>query len=430
MRRAAAAIIQWEWVFLFLLLPLLFFPNSFYAITLLLIPLLWLARYLATGHFIPPTPYDAAVLALLLALLISLFAIFDPALSFPGIASLVFGVACFYGAVAYARRRASGLWHLVALFLLAGLAMTGLGLVGTPWIGPFAGLNRLRGLLPAQLGILLGSDRATNPNILAGILDWLVPLLAALLVGLARPLWQRRRLWPRLWLLVLGGSLLLASALLVATFSRGGMAAALLALLLMLAVMIAAAGQWRRWLLAAAVAVILALAVNLDLDRLNQILFGSVTGQFGLADRLEIWSRALYALADFPLTGTSMNGFVLVVARLYPLFRIAPGTPVNHAHNQLLQAGLDLGLLGLVAYLALWLVSAGLLWRCWRREHDPPRRALVLGLAGALLAGWLFGVFDAIGLGTRPAVLWWLLLAQVAAVHESSQGDSKWTNDW
>ena len=46
-----------------------------------------------------------------------------------------------------------------------------------------------------------------------------------------------------------------------------------------------------------------------------------------------------------------------------------------------------------------------------------PYFGLMAGLAGALLAGWLFGIVDAVALGARPAFLWWLLLGLTAAVH-------------
>lgn len=72
----------------------------------------------------------------------------------------------------------------------------------------------------------------------------------------------------------------------------------------------------------------------------------------GLDSRIEIWQRAVYLIQDFPLTGADMNTFDPVVRTLYPLFIAGPQSPINHAHNHLLQAGVDLGILALITALA------------------------------------------------------------------------------
>lgn len=63
-----------------------------------------------------------------------------------------------------------------------------------------------------------------------------------------------------------------------------------------------------------------------------------------LVGRPELWSSALYGIQDFPFTGMGMNTFRQVVHVLYPLFSISPEMDIGHAHNEFLQAGLDLGI--------------------------------------------------------------------------------------
>ena len=72
--------------------------------------------------------------------------------------------------------------------------------------------------------------------------------------------------------------------------------------------------------------------------------------------------------------------------------------------------------------MAIWWISAGLLWNTYRRlqRRDAahhPYHGLVAGLAGSLLAGWVFGIFDTVALGARPGFLWWLLLGLTAGLH-------------
>jgi putative inorganic carbon (hco3(-)) transporter len=411
-RRISAAVLRLEWLFLLLVLPVTFFSPGRQTAVLLLLPLLWLLRRLATGHFVPPTPYNAAILALATMLLVSLYATFDIWLSMPRITGLVVGIFLFFGAVAFSRFRPANLWLLLAFFLAAVAGMAALGVMGVQWSGPFAVLRRAQTLLPLAGTGIFGANDSINPNFLAGALVWGAPLALALLFGLAGTLW-RGPFWQKLLLPVLAGLFLLFTGLIVASQSRGGMLSLGTAVFLMLAVRY----RWGRWLLLLLVPVGIALAYYFGLGTL--FVSSETLGEYGLSGRLEIWSRAIYGLQDFPFTGMSMNGFRRVVHILYPLFLISPTSDIGHAHNHLLQAGLDLGLPGLVAYLALWLLSVGLLWRAWQAGPTAAQRALLLGLSGSLAAGWTFGAFDAIGLGERPGFLLWLMLALIVGAFEA-----------
>jgi putative inorganic carbon (HCO3(-)) transporter len=136
--------------------------------------------------------------------------------------------------------------------------------------------------------------------------------------------------------------------------------------------------------------------------------------------RLEIWQRAYYAIGDFPVAGIGMNSFRRVAPILYPFFTDYPVGDIAHAHNQLLQTALDLGLPGLTAYLAIWLGSAAMLWQSWYRAADDWLRALALGLAASLLAFSIYGLTDAVALGARPQFLFWVLLGLVAGLYRLS----------
>lgn len=403
----AAILNKFEWFILLLLLGLLLFPNPTSSLLLLVVPLLWLVRWLAMRQFVPPTPINTAIFLLLLMVGVSLVATFDINLSFPKIAGMVMGVALFYGAINVMRIYRLGGWLVLAFVVAAGTGLALVGTIGTHWQPPFGFLNVLETAVPAQYRTIPETSNTVNLNELAGVLDWLVPLLLVLLVAS----WRRWPLWLRLPLLAITG---LLSGLLIATLSRGGIAACGLALLVILAIRF----RWGRWLLAevAIAAIIVFFYYNLD----DLVLASSQSADpLALGGRLEIWSRALYGIADFPFTGMSMNGFRRVVHILYPLFLIPPDTDIGHAHNHLLQAALDLGIPGLIAYLAIWFSCAALLWQSWRTAADKMTRFVALGLMGSLAAGWFFGILDAIALGARPGFIWWLLLALVVGVHDA-----------
>lgn len=410
MRRTIQLFLHWEWLILIVALPVLMFPSGVRSLALLIIPLFWLVRWLTTGRVIASTPLDTAVLLLAVALLVSLYAVFDIELSMPKIAGLVTGIALMYAVVAYMREAPQGKWHILAAIALVGTGMALVGLIGTGWAGVARPLNSIGTLLPGDLGRIPGAvNGVINPNELAGTMGWIAPLLIACTIGLWRPLWHKQKLL----LLGLLLSALLTATILVATLSRGGILGFGLALLVMLAIRY----RWARWLLLVTIVAGIVLAAAYDLPTL--ILGGDATDEFGLEGRIEIWSRAIYGMQDFPFTGMSMNGFRRVVHILYPLFLVSPDVDLGHAHNHLLQAGLDLGIPGLIAYLAIWMGSAGMLWRSWLHATTVGDRTLVVGLAGSLTAGWFFGMLDAIALGARPGFVWWLLIALVIGVFDS-----------
>jgi len=145
-----------------------------------------------------------------------------------------------------------------------------------------------------------------------------------------------------------------------------------------------------------------------------------------LESRLEIWSRAIYGIQDFPFTGMGMNTFRKVLPVLYPLFTISSEFDIVHAHNEFLQAALDLGIPGLVAFIALYIVAFWMLADVWRvtchsqliTDHwSLVTRSLTLGLGGGLLAHLLYGLTDAVALGAKPGVLFWMLLGLIAGLY-------------
>jgi putative inorganic carbon (hco3(-)) transporter len=156
--------------------------------------------------------------------------------------------------------------------------------------------------------------------------------------------------------------------------------------------------------------------VNLTISQSGPGMAGDVSG------RMEIWSRALYGIQDFPITGMGMNTFRKVMPVLYPTLLTSPDFDVAHAHNHLLQAALDLGVPGLDAYAAVWMITASVLVSVCRRSTERAYRAMAAGLGAGLIAQFTFGMTDAIPLGAKVGVLFWLTVAVAVALHRVALG--------
>ena len=97
-------------------------------------------------------------------------------------------------------------------------------------------------------------------------------------------------------------------------------------------------------------------------------------------------------------------------------------TKMAHTHNAFLQVAYDMGLPGLIAYLALLILSTQMSWRLYRRG-DEIGRALGIGSLSSLLAYHVYGLSDVVALGSKPGVLWWALLALIASADRLSDAE-------
>lgn len=413
-RPLLTSITTWECIVLLLLLPVVVFPAGPQAILLLLIPFFWLLHFISGERLFPHTPFNLGLGLMALMLLVSLTVTFDYSLSLSKMAGILYGIALLMATSRLVRQRRQGIWWVFGLVLLAGVAIAVAGLLGVRWLEPFERLNALQALLPADMRSVPGAvGGVINENELAGTLAWITPLFIAALIGLPRAVPR----YSRSLTVILTLATLLLTGTIIATQSRGGVLALMLSTTLVIALFVPK--QWR--LVVLVVAAVASLAWYFSYGSALDTLTPGVNA-FGLTSRLEIWSRALVAIGDFPLTGVSVNGFRQILQVLYPTFIVTPVFDLGHAHNHLLQTALDLGLPGLVGYLSLWFLMAGMLTRNLRRlshlhAEDHPYFALTAGLAGALTAGWTFGMLDSIALGARPGFIWWLVVALAGSSH-------------
>ncbi|MDW8103351.1 MAG: O-antigen ligase family protein, partial [Anaerolineae bacterium] len=208
--------------------------------------------------------------------------------------------------------------------------------LGAAWSVKVGPLYELSQRIPRLIQDLPESQAdAVNPNQLAGVLTLYLPLALALVFGQR---FSRRAVVGPLFGL-LGSLLLLAlvTGTLLLTQSRSGWiggAAGVLALLSLAG--LTARCRWTRWLGAAlpilAILAMVGATIYMGPQALGESLLGQeaanpveeVVGNISLEDRVEIWSRALYAIRDFPFTGCGLGAFRRVMPVLYPLFTVPP----------------------------------------------------------------------------------------------------------
>jgi putative inorganic carbon (HCO3(-)) transporter len=396
---------SWQLVPLVLLtVPLLFaewVPAVLVALALLGLPVLWLFSRLACGAFVPATPLDLPWLAVLFASLGSLLTTTVPELALPQVCKILIALALYYGVVntlGSERRLAwTGIALLVAALAIACVGVAGLGAGGSTLASPSGGL----GLRLSSLITPFWNRSGFNPNIVGGTLAVMLPLTLAYAWG--------SRGWRRLPLIA---ALLAEGGALALTHSRGAI------LGFGAGVACVAVARDRRWglvllgvMAAGAAGLLLYPGPALDLV---------TAGGGGIVDsaqgRLELWSRALAMMADFPFSGVGMGSFSRTLWLLYPLASVGPDSVLDHAHNLFLQAGTDYGLPGLVAWLAQ---MALLLWMglgAVRRARGGSLWPLAAGLLGGLVAYLVHGLTDSFTYYAKGHTVVWGCLSVIAAL--------------
>ena len=361
----------------------------------------WLAQGVAQRRIVLPHPLLLwPMLALLAALSLSLLGAQSYREGLPELLKWTQVLALYLAVAALLPRRRAG-W-LVAALLVAGAAQALLGLYQfLTQTGPDAFI--LLGRFMRAYGAF------GQPNPYAGYLG----LVAPLSISLALWAWSGRNRAGVSLRLVLPALALLISAGLLVSWSRGGWLAFVAAVAVVVVahtrraapLVLAHTRRAAPLLLALAALVVLVLGgVDLlppsvagrlaDLREyvgLVDIARSEVTdANFSVIERIAHWQAALGMWRDHLWLGVGVGNYAVAYAA-YNLPRWYE--PLGHAHNVYLNFAAEAGLLGLLAYLWLWLAS---LWQAVRTAALDDRFAAAVGagVLGALVHASVHNLFD------------------------------------
>ncbi len=387
------------WIGFFMALGM--FATNALAVVLALGVFFWLIRRTTYGKCTVRTPLDLALIPLLATVSVTMWVTPLPSQTWSQVLRLLAGIVLYYTLVNWAKTK-QRLQHFSIGIVLVGILLALSAPVGVKWFTHklFFLPNTLYTLMP-----LLIPD-PIHPNVMAGNLVIILPLMVTMPLFCWRSIRSLHRIG---YLLAFAFTVLI----LMLTQSRGAWLAFGISMILVVLL------RWRWGWITAMVLVIFGgmMFVHFGIDRiLDVLMFGETMG--GFRDRMEIWSRALYIIQDFPLTGIGMGSFMKVTDEVYPFFYIGP-QKIDHAHNLFLQIAVDLGILGLIA----WMAAASLViltaWRVYQRGiviGDGFMAGVAAGLLGSQAALLTHGCLDAVTWGmVRSAILVWVIWALASA---------------
>ena len=352
----------------------------------------WLIRWVASGKPSVRTPGDWAIIAIVPTLFVTLWVTTGLNITLIQIYRLLSGIALFY-AIANWGNSQSRLHILVFGVVLATLLLALSAPFSVEWS---AGKLFFVPDVIYQKFILLVTD-TVHPNVLAGSLV----IMLSFPIGLIIFCWKERHWFERGLLIV---SSLAGLGVVFLTQSRG----AWIALAVLLSFMIIFRWRWG-WLL---IVILSGIAIMFvwragTTSVLDFLMTSQSIGSFD--DRIHLWSRGIYILSDFPFTGIGMGQFTEITHLLYPY--LIPEQIMSHAHNLFLQIAIDLGLLGLIAWLAIWFTIIAASWQLYRKSQltqDNMSTAIGAALMSSQAALLAHGLLDAVTWGmVRPAPLVW-----------------------
>ena len=333
---------------------------------------------------------DLPVLVLLVMSGVTLLISIDPHRTREQLMRLWVGIGLFYSVINWVNST-SRLRLLARLTILTGLLLAILTPFITGWdenfLLSYSSFYRYFPMLTQNLA---------NPNVIAGSLG----LYFVLCFGILTHGWLELDRGEKFFVIT---CLVFTGLLLFLTQSRGAILAAVLSCLF-----VASFTFKRGWVIFICIIslIIFLFERGIWYSFINFITGGTTIS--GIQGRIEIWSRAIYMLEDYPFTGIGMGLFGPVADTLYPFYEYSTQT-VEHAHNLFLQVGVDLGIPGMVA----WLAILGLTIMASFLMMKENKGSLVMGLGAGLLASQLFlilhGLTDSVVWGmVRPSPLVWL----------------------
>jgi putative inorganic carbon (hco3(-)) transporter len=391
-----------------MLAPVFLFPSPRRSLFFLILPLVFVFHFIARKRCVEHSPANWPLYLLLVMVAVSLYATYDIRFSLPKVAGVLLGIAIYFAIINRVDSQRQ-LALLLGVFLAGSLVLSAMGIFGTHWEQKVPVLGTVTAHLMPRIKGIPGAEEGFNPNAVAGGLILFIPSQISLFFSLRHN--------NKKFVLPLLGSLAITIGIVLLAQSRGSWMGLAVGVILLFGWMF----RWGRWLAIAALLAGSILIFGVGPGKIGDSLMigmgGSSSVTPSVEGRLEVWNRAIDGISDFPFTGMGMNTFRKVVHVLYPLFLLSPDADIASCHNQLLQTALDLGIPGLIAYVALLATAITMGIMVWRRSSVPWIRASAQGLACGILAQQIFCFTDAIPLGAKVGIFFWIALGALAAMY-------------
>lgn len=404
--------------FLFLLIafvlgPFYLFPKDRWLWILPIFPILCAGRWLLDSKWLRNSPISGAVALLIVWVFIGAIKHTNIALSTAKIAGLSYGILSFLAILAFAKSE-KRIRLIAIMFLLGGMIVAGIGTLSRVegFSIPQIDQNKIVNMIPR---VIIKFDRAEtgiNPNPLGGALLLFIPL-GMMIIGFLSKKGNEIGKQNYRYLFLSGMAVVLGVEIFALVYSRSLGAWLAFGFILLLI------GEKRRIFKAClGLAVIFACFLFLKSPAINKNIFiKNVRESFEASalSRLPVWNNGLDAVRDHPVFGLGLDHLRKTEPFSYKIEQV--NYEYAHAHNQFIHLAAEAGIPALIAYLAILI---GVWWMAIEVARSKMPEWMILSMRGL---GWgqigfaIFGIADAITLGSKPGLFFWISLSLMTSIY-------------
>lgn len=404
--------ITWKW------------SNTYFQLLILFLIGVWLLRMVLEGRItFLKTPLDLPILAFSIALIVSTIKTVHRQASLEQFYQFMSYPLLYYLFINILRERKeitaviSTILAVAILVSLYGIYQNYIALEETrEWVRIYHS-----GQFSSQFMSRLGTHKVFStfvyPPALAGYLSLVFPLAFCFLIY-AQSKWMR----------ILSGLTLVSGGLcLYFTYSKGGWVAAFLSMIFLFAILLCRKMQSKgcdyrekiRRYGPLILIFLLILIIPFLFPAIREFLlehepFNHLEGFFGsLTVRVDYWKAGLGMLRDYPVFGSGLGTF----GTLYAKYKLPQGREVQLAHNNYLQVWTEMGILGIVSFLWLWIVFLKRGWRLINRLRGT-EAAVAVGCYVGVVAFLIHSLVDFDLYVPGIAMNVWLFLALTTSYGE------------
>lgn len=135
--------------------------------------------------------------------------------------------------------------------------------------------------------------------------------------------------------------------------------------------------------------------------------------------RLALWESTIAMIADKPLLGIGWGAYWMVYPD-YDFFINNPNTKIFHAHNMYLNIAAEIGIPGLITFLAMMVGHVRLALSSVSGTAQYWSSGIMLGIAGAICGLIVNGFTDYVLFNIQLSMLFWLLNALIVVVWQQN----------
>ena len=346
------------------------------------------------------TPIDIPVILIMLLALGGIFISVDSFLTRIGVFKMLAGIGVCFSLINWLEGRFNLRWILISFAVLAII----IGLSG-PF---FMELSRPKLPLISRFYAFIpeGLPKFFHFNFIGGVLTFFFPIC----------FWNMIQDWKKnSYIFFL--STLISGSCLIFTQSRGS----LLGVIISLSIIGAYYKRWLNYMYILKFGIflgIISLNLYIGFFELSEVIISTDTG----VSRIEIWSRTISIIQDFPFTGVGLLVFPIIVDMFYPLELLDAQVP--HPHNVYLDVAVSMGLPGFIAFGILLGSWAYMLWDSLKLSwclKDKNWHFAALGFSGSAIAHLSFSMTDAMLIGWTAGIIFWIVIGISVAMWRQLQ---------